>query len=147
VFEFFWRFSAFECALKRSGYLTNKGFAEADWKTFGEEIHGRFNTVQSRTFHEAVIKIRRLSPKRQINNNGQLGWRDVERENGESDEAYTLRLLKIVRNNLFHGGKYPDGTVFEIARNQEILRAALDVLEGCYALHSGIKLWIDEIAA
>lgn len=53
---------------------------------------------------------------------------------GISDEQYVIELLKTVRNNLFHGGKYPDGPVEEIARNREILRASLVVLAGFYHL-------------
>jgi hypothetical protein len=147
VFEFFWKFSAFECALKRSGFLRKKKSAEADWERFGAQINGKFSTLGSPSFDEAVTKIKRLSPRRQMNNNGELAWEHVEQKADESDAAYTLHLLKTVRNNLFHGGKYPDGPIFEIARNREILRAALTVLDGCYELHPDIMHWIQEIAA
>jgi hypothetical protein len=52
-----------------------------------------------------------------------------------------------VRNNLFHGGKYPDGPEFEVARDRKIIRAALAILDGCYELHPGIKGMIEEAAA
>jgi hypothetical protein len=65
-----------------------------------------------------------------MNNNGELAWECVEQRADESDAAYMLHLLKTARNNLFHGGKYPDGPIFEIAWNREILRATLVVLDG-----------------
>lgn len=57
-----------------------------------------------------------------------------------------LLLLRTVRNNLFHGGKYPDGPVDEIPRNKAILGAALAVLEGCFELHPGVARRIEEAA-
>jgi hypothetical protein len=147
VFNFFWTFSAFDCALKRGGFLTDKDYAEADWIKFGSEIACKFSKVNSLGFQDAVKTINLLSPRRQMNIGGRLAWQPVTRKAQESDAAYTLKLLKTVRNNLFHGGKYPDGPRFQIARDREILRAALIILDGCYGLHPRIKLLIDDVAA
>lgn len=54
VFEFFWQFSAFECALKRAGYLKKKAYAEADWEAFGIRLSGRFGGIQDQTFAAAL---------------------------------------------------------------------------------------------
>ena len=43
-------------------------------------------------------------------------------------------------------GKYPDGPIEEVARDRDILRAALAILDGCYEVHAGVKRWIDEAA-
>ena len=149
VFEFFWKFSAFECALKRHGFLNPKrSYADPNWKEFGKEIKGGFQKIHLDGFNNSVEMLKQLSPKRQVNREGKLGWDPVEEQTaGESDEEYIIRLLQVVRNNLFHGGKYPDGLIEEIARDREILRAALTVLNGCYELHPGIKTSIDEVAA
>lgn len=153
VFEFFWKFSVFECALKRTGadfYLKSKtrgDAAEANWEAFGAAIDSRFAKLSTPAFCEAVTRIRKLSPRKQVNNAGKLGWRPVVQQSSESDAAYTLRLLKTVRNNLFHGGKYPDGHEFEIARDREILRAALAVLDGCYELDPRVKAAIEGVVA
>jgi len=149
VYEFFWKFSVFECALKREGFLKgNPGkAAEPDWDRFGREVQGRFEQVSVPGFDEAVAELLRLSPQQQVvSTKNQLGWKPVERKEGESDEAFILRLLKTSRNNLFHGGKYPepDGPIDEIANNRSILRAALTILEGCYEMHAGVKRRIDE---
>ena len=148
VFEFFWKFSVFECALKREGFLRagRHDAAEPDWDLFGREIQGQFAQVSIRDFREAVAELRHLSPRRQIVRDGRLGWDPVVRQESESDEVFTLRLLKTARNNLFHGGKYPDGPIDEIARNRKILRAAIMILDGCYDLHAGLRIWINEAA-
>lgn len=148
VLQFFWRFSVFECALKREGFLKQgrDNAAEADWNRFGQEIEGKFKEISLPGFMQAVEKIWQLSPRRQIVRNGRLAWESVARRINESDEAYTLRILKIARNNLFHGGKYPDGPIQEVARNRDILRAALSILNGCYEIHAGVKKWISNAA-
>jgi hypothetical protein len=147
VFEFFWKFSVFECALKREGFLRlDRPTAEANWTAFGKDITQKFEKVETIGFAAAAAKLRELSPRKQINRNGILGWEKIDQRD-ESNAVYTLHLLKTVRNNLFHGGKYPDGGILEVSRDTEILRAALAVLEGCYELHGGVKDRIDEIAA
>lgn len=115
VFDFFWKFSVFECALKREGFLRsgrNKA-AEPDWKKFRKSIRGRFPEVILNGFKEAVRALIEASPCRQIVCERRLGWEDLFRMDDESEEEFVLRLVSAVRNNLFHGGKYPDGLITE----------------------------------
>ncbi len=146
VFDFFWKFSEFECALKREGFLKAgpKKRAEPDWDHFGLEFQRQFGKISIPGFQEAVDKLKQLSPRRQVVCNGALGWESVVRQPSKSDAVYILDLLRISRNNLFHGGKYPDGPIEEVARDCDILRAALVILEGCYEIHPGVKSRRDE---
>lgn len=148
VLEFFWRFSVFECALKREGFLRSgrNNVAEADWERFGRDIHGQFASVSLHGFREAVDALKGFSPRRQVVRNGELGWDSLVERPDASEETLTLRLLRTVRNNLFHGGKYPDGPIQGVARNGAILGAALTILDGCYAIHAGVKRRVDEAA-
>lgn len=145
VFEFFWRFSAFECALKREGFLTSDqwGNARPDWKNFGVQMEGQFRDLANDDdMLQAARKLIKLAPRRQVvRDDGELGWKSLERRAGESEEEFVILLVKTVRNNLFHGGKYPDGRIDEISRNEAILRASLVVLEGFYDLHRGLARW------
>lgn len=111
VLEFFWKFSVFECALKREGFLRigPKNGAEPDWDSFGKEVQGRFAQVAYPGFAQAVGKLKQLSPQRQVVQGNCLAWAPIVQGHDESEEAFVLRLLKTARNNLFHGGKYPDG--------------------------------------
>lgn len=148
ILEFFWKFSVFECALKRERFLkTGKnGAAEPDWDGFGHAINGRFARVHNPDFGKCVTELNRLAPQRQIVRDGRLGWSPVLRLDDDSDETYTLRLMRTARNNLFHGGKYPDGTIAEIARSRAILQSALAILDGCYEVHAGVRHWVDVAA-
>jgi len=149
VFDFFWKFSVFECAMKREGFLASSGreeSAEPNWKKFGESVVGRFKDVHSDGFKEAVTTLEESPPRRQVVRGGRLAWEELNRRHRESHEEFILRLVKTARNNLFHGGKYPDGLIAEIARDRVVLKAALKVLEGCYELHPGIARWAREAA-
>jgi len=90
--------------------------------------------------------LKEASPRRQVVRDRQLGWESITRRVNESDEEFVLRLVKTARNNLFHGGKYPDGPAEEIARDRAILQAGLRVLEGCRELHKGVAHWVREAA-
>ena len=144
VLDFFWKFSVFEAALKREGFVRAgpHNAAEPDWKRFALEVEGRLAAAPVTGLEEAKEELRRLSPHRQIVRDGKLGWEPIE-QNEESDDAFIIRLMKTVRNNLFHGGKYPDGHIKEIARNRKILRAALTILDACYKVHAGVRHQID----
>lgn len=137
VLEFFWRFSVFECSLKRGGFLRSgrREAAEPDWERFGKSIRGRFGEVRAKGFEAAVSTLKKASPCRQVARDGKLGWEPIAQEEGMCEEHFVLRLVRTVRNNLFHGGKYPDGPIEEVARDKAILNAALKVLEGCRELH------------
>jgi hypothetical protein len=144
VLEFFSQYSAFECALKREGFLKAgwNNTAEADWNKFSLYARGRLSSVTEEGFHEAVNAIKKYSPQRQVVRDGRLAWDSVEIRRGESEEQFVLRLVKTVRNNIFHGGKYSDGPISEVARNRAILKAALLILKGCIEIHPGMKQWI-----
>jgi hypothetical protein len=56
VFDFFWKFSAFECALKREGFLEsgrNDG-AQPNWSDFGKRVRGRYREVRLDGFQDAL---------------------------------------------------------------------------------------------
>jgi len=146
VLDFFWKFSVFECALKRERFLRagRNDAAEPDWSSFGRSITGRFRDVAVSGFTVAIETLEAASPQRQVVREGRLTWEAVKRQPGDSREQFVLRLAQTARNNLFHGGKYPDDRVEEVARDKAILRAALKVLEGCYELHPGVAGWAKE---
>lgn len=149
VFNFFWRYTTLECAMKHAGLCKpreNSDAIEADWDTFTKELEGR-GAGQSTPFISASRRLQRLRPKRQIIVNKKPGWEPIT-DRGTSQVAYTIRLLQLVRNNLFHGGKYEyGGSPESIARDTEILSAALDVLEQCFLHHPRVQERVLEVAA
>lgn len=50
-----------------------------------------------------------------------------------------IALVRRVRNNLFHGGKYNSELHEEPARNEELLRGGLLILEECLRVSSAVR--------
>ena len=87
-------------------------------------------------------------PKTQIVSGNDLGWRETPIGQGEHHESYVLRLVRTVRNNLFHGGKYPYplGPVEDVARNERLLRSAVVILRQCLKLSKTVRNNFEEAA-
>jgi hypothetical protein len=60
----------------------------------------------------------------------------------ETEVQYLLRLVRDVRNNLFHGGKYPESQGGPIdgntLRNKRLLQACLTILDTCRSLDAKV---------
>jgi hypothetical protein len=74
-----------------------------------------------------------------------LQWQKNTRRNGEGETEYLLRLVRDVRNNLFHGGKYPEEPVSgQSLRNSKLLQACLTILEKYLSLNADVKCFFEE---
>lgn len=148
VLQFFVYFSRFEYALKRARYVRGDRYNNAwpDWDRFASE-HGDvlLEDTTDREFMEARAFLLREPPRRQIVRCGGLQWRENAQRPGESDAIYLLRLVRDVRNNLFHGGKYPNEEVSgRRLRNSALLQACLTILETCLSLDADVKHFFEE---
>jgi hypothetical protein len=149
VFQFFAFFSRFEYALKRSQFLKKgqRGQAEADWDRYADHLLGRFATASDAVFKDACDYLKRQPPHKQIANAGNIEWKANSKESSESDEKYILRLIRTVRNNLFHGGKYPDpsGPMSEVGRNCKLLESSIEVLKQCLIMTPKVQQMFTEL--
>ncbi len=129
---FFFAFSRFEYALKHAGYLKpNRRGAEPDWDAFGDAIEQRYSIRESPELAKAVRYLLDEPPKRQVvRDDGSLDWEDLPEENVK-EIRWLLLLIRRVRNNLFHGGKYPYMPLPEPARDTQLLESGVVVLEAC----------------
>lgn len=148
VLQFFGVFSRFEYSLKRSGFLKPGDKAEANWDMYANSLRGLFGAVQDQQFRGAVAFLLKEPPKTQIVSGTDLGWRETAIGDGEHHERYLLRLVGTVRNNLFHGGKYPIpvGPMDDVARNTRLLEASLAVLRQCLELSETVRATFEEAA-
>ncbi len=135
-FELFYWFSRFEFALKENRYLKseeNGSKAEPDWGKFVEDNHGNYQLT------DVANRLIELHPKRQIvGENKDLIWKKVGIEDCKSNLCIVVRMLKTIRNNLFHGGKHGDSDMDSKKRNCELLRVGKMVLDQL-AAHAGIE--------
>ena len=126
AFEFFFRFTRFEFALKENDYLKdpNPGARAAPgWDRFVADWHRGYR---------ASNDARRLidaAPKRQVvGPTGSPEWEKVGLDGCQGELGRVIRLLQTVRNNLFHGGKHGDAGWDDPKRTAELLTLGIAIL-------------------
>jgi hypothetical protein len=104
AFELLYWFSRFEFALKECHFLrstTPGAEAQVSWSKFVEAHQGDYELSDA---GQALIA---ASPQVQIvGEGGDLDFRPFEFAEGATALAKVSSLAKVVRNNLFHGGKH-----------------------------------------
>lgn len=137
VLEFFVTFSRFEYALKRAQFVKGDKHhnAQPDWCRFAREVAGRLDDVKDEEFKGAKSYLLQNPPRKQVLRDKSMSWEANCKRNQESEGQYLLRLVRDVRNNLFHGGKYDQGSVDDHSlRNNDLLKASLTILDWCLQL-------------
>ncbi len=141
VFRLLALFARCECALKRSGFVRpgSHGQAEADWDVYADSISTRLAGLDAADYVEARDNLLSNPPMRLCLDNHQLSWLPNPRRERETDASYLLRVVRDVRNNLFHGGKYESGQVTELVRDRLLIESAIVVLEASADLNESIR--------
>lgn len=106
AFDFLFWFSRFEYALKTHGYLKSTGTgkkAEPNWDLFVKRNRNKY--VPS----AAALGLAKARPRQQVvAANARLGWQELQFAETEFELQKATLLLRLVRNNLFHGGNPAD---------------------------------------
>lgn len=140
IIEFFITFSRFEYTLKSTGFLkknTNK--AEPNWEEFVKSIRPQFEqSEREERLIKAIDYLEKNPPKTQSILTGQLKW-----EERQFDENIPLInklsiLIRGVRNNLFHGGKYQTSYEKDVVRDYDLLKSSLIVLNYWLVLNDAV---------
>jgi hypothetical protein len=134
AFDFFFRFSRFEFALKEARILKDDRVganAEADWDGYIRAFRDQYLLSPA---GKALVEAR---PQRQIVGEQELEFRDVAFNPGASDLEKVVRLANTVRNNLFHGGKHSVVYWDDPERMQFLLGTTITVL-GDLAAQTGL---------
>lgn len=117
--QFLLVFSRFEAALKLSGYARqDRRQLVIEWKRFVQE-----NGDRAAEPERIAPYLVRHPPARQHMADGELKFADETTPETVTSE-WILEMVYRVRNNLFHGGKWPA----EPARDGALLRSCLDAL-------------------
>ena len=127
AFDFFYRFSRFEFCLKQHAYLksTDPGKkAEPNWDKFVKRHRAAYTATAN------ALALIRAKPRQQIvAANAGLGWKELQFEPNEYELQKTTLLLRLVRNNLFHGGKHGDSQWDNPERTLGLLQTSSAVLD------------------
>lgn len=139
VYEFFYTFSRFEFALKSVKFLKqDNGNAEASWDKFAKSIDKDIKDISKydSEFKKSVEYFSNNPPAKQIVSDSVLDFKKSKKpENFEE----LLKLVRIVRNNLFHGGKFPSGPISDAARNDNLIKHSLTILKTCLEFNQSVK--------
>lgn len=146
LLDFFLTFSRFEYALKNSGLFVKHPPrangpqpAEPDWDSLAVALRTVFDSTKSAELREACRYFLESPPNKQVIVNDAPAWETPTRDEAVSDIEFLLRAIRIVRNNLFHGGKYNIELHETATRTEKLLRNALVVLNECLALAPNVR--------
>jgi hypothetical protein len=132
-------FARFEYALKAAEFLQgDDNNAEPDWSSFARSIAEPFTAAQEAELSHAVAYLLDQPPRKQVILDGRLEWRAAPPDNNLSRAEQVFLMVRRVRNNLFHGGKFlpPEGNNHD--RDQLLVHHALAVLQACIRLHPAV---------
>ena len=128
VLEFFLALSKFEFALKTSGYAQgNAQGVSPNWDKFGADLRELFNCECSDEVLMYCEYYLAYPPQKQALEGNYLCWVESP-PNKASKIENILILVRRVRNNLFHGGKYNIQAADETERNELLLKGAICIL-------------------
>jgi hypothetical protein len=142
AFEFLAVFSRMEYALKATGTYAmdgGRGKAAANWDTFANRIDKMFCALADQDLKVAVDYLLNKPPRKQVYEKGTVRFRDQKIDKAQATTQQTLLMVRTVRNNLFHGGKYLVGDEKEAGRNEALVTHSLRVLEACFPLDESVR--------
>lgn len=147
VWHFFIFFSRLEYALKRHPLylLSGSGDAKPNWDAFASKNNSLFDHDSSPELSSAVAYFVKNPPKRQLRNDGKMTWSEP-RHHPPNDPllCWLLLVVRDVRNNLFHGGKFPTGPALDPSRDRELMFHASVILNACYTLDKEVTKYFDD---
>ena len=156
LLNFFLTFSRFEYALKASGLFKRTNpqrddpsrpwEAQPDWDTFAVSLRCEFQLDRTETLKRACEYILDSPPLKQVITDDLPSWETPVRPSHESDVEFLLRMVRCVRNNLFHGGKHSNEIHEDIERTEMLLKSSLTILDEGLALSPKVKSLFDEAA-
>ena len=137
--EFLGVFARFEFALKATRFACgDTSQVNPDWDTFAGEIDTKFNLVKDEEFKEAANCLLCFPPKKQVLSGKTIKWLDSPPDPHLPRAQRVILMVRRVRNNLFHGGKFPtpDGNM---ERDTALVSHSLVVLRTCLRLNHEVE--------
>ncbi len=140
--KFFIFFSRLEFALKRTQYGLGdeEREAKANWDLFGSRHNDTFLARREGSLLAAWKYFDEHPPRKQILPCGRLDWSEEDRRDITQPELkWLLTMIRRVRNNLFHGGKFPLRAIEEPSRDCTLLGHSLVVLQDCLEYDPAVR--------
>lgn len=135
-------FSRMEYALKRCSPYLKSGTKDAqpNWDTFGSRWDQQFAPEASEELKTAVEYFIKEPPRKQLCDGNTMRWSEPQLyDPREPRLCWLLRMIRCVRNNLFHGGKFPIAKISDPSRDRELLMYSLTILQSVLELDAEVK--------
>lgn len=133
--EFLGVFARCEFALKTAGFAHGDANGVCpNWDLFAQTIDAQFYPAQSADFNRAVDYLLNQPPRKQVLINNHLEWRDAAPDAKLTRAERVLLMVRRVRNNLFHGGKFLVSEGRGNDRDELLVKHSLTVLRACIPL-------------
>lgn len=148
LLEFFLNFSCFEFALKLTGYSkpirTRRREPLAppvspDWKKYADSIKDKFDKTINDDLHQASNYLLDDPPREQVLLPNGPSWNTKVPKEDLAEIKRLLILVRRIRNNLFHGGKFDIAPHEQPERTERLLRSSLSILDQCLKLSPDVK--------
>ena len=142
--EFLATFSRMEYALKSTRYADgNDKRIDPAWDQFANDIHEAFEKMAEPDLVEAKSYLIGYPPRKQTLAGNKVTFVDQKIDVKQKTTQQLLLMVRTVRNNLFHGGKYLPGGEQEEGRNNFLVKHALTVLLACSKLELDVRRSFD----
>jgi hypothetical protein len=133
--EFVGTFARFEYALKRAAYVQgDESSVSADWDRLANELNALGAAALAPVF-KCSSYLQKCPPTKQVLRAGELHW-ELRKGTCGSAIGDVLVDVRTVRNNVFHGGKFPDGPEPEPLRDEQLIKDCLAVLKSVLEIPS-----------
>ncbi|WP_407531880.1 hypothetical protein [Vibrio parahaemolyticus] len=158
IFKFFVIFSRFEFALKSSGFLVKKPSgksAEPNWDSFVKKYKETFQVTDDLNNSFTYLTNQCSAPSRQIlvvSDEGTVNevlsstWKEQNIDVNAPELKKVVDSIKLVRNNLFHGGKYGDKSWNDPDRTSLLIEHSIKVIWALVGLNSDIEVYFEDFA-
>lgn len=138
--DFLGVFARSEYALKAAGFADgDEKKVKADWNAFAKGIANSFDPFKSQGLRTAVDYLLTKPPKKQVLKNNALEFSDAPPDKNQSQTQQVLLMVRRVRNNLFHGGKFLPVPTGDPDRDKLLVQYSLTVLRACIPLHNDVS--------
>ena len=138
--EFLAVFSRMEYALKSTTYAVgNHKKVDPAWDAFANDINNEFLAIARDDVVEARDFLLVHPPRKQVLQGQKIAFVDQIIDLHQARTQQVLLMVRTIRNNLFHGGKYSPEGEQEAGRNHLLVRYGLCILLACSTLDANVK--------
>ena len=138
--EFLATFSRMEYALKSTKYaIGDEKKVDPAWDRFANDIHEAFEIIAEPDLVASKSYLLKRPPRKQTLVDHKIAFVDQTIDTKQKTSQQLLLMVRTVRNNLFHGGKYLPNGEQEEGRNILLVQHALTVLLACSKLDRDVR--------